>query len=1332
MACESSRALALIAGTSDFGDDYDGLVARARENEAHEGSLLHHEEIAMGDASSGGWVAVLRDGTIATGGGAPKIAFGASRDKSSSCASVGSTHCCVVGMDGEWMACRDLDDNAKVILAERPAWIPKGAAIVEVACGRDFTVARTSRLEVYTWGTNSRGLGRGPRPGKSGLLNAVLVPGLIGAPISRIAAGESHACAVGLSGSCFAWGENDDGRCGVRVRRVLWQPEPVDSVLQSGERFADVACGAQHTVFALSPSSRVVGLSSGETTELMTGRAVAVSAFGNVSAVLLEDGSINRFETPGAWLNVPPEAVLRATFCRHDDPAPVDSIDRLLQTVQSPSLLAGSFLCSPRDSEDDEDHDDESVVKDEAAVDGDEECDAETAERRIEWNVSLEAGCTEDAGTFTDEESDTSQTRVATAFSIDDDDDEDTMPELIDMADRPTRSQDSGRRWKGLQRLDVCALEAALNMVTPDAKRKVARACRRGAGRLRAAIGNKKRLSDDDVGRCVAALWAVTSTFWPPDLRSNHIAVKPLRLAAIEVLDLVALRLGRCRSVAATFRVSATDRAAAFAVGANRDFRRRLARPALALFAEAATAIRRRHALPCGQNGFVLGAALDDTEYVVAEEVDDFDEEDSAAETSSSSSSSDDFEEEESVARSAFGAARRAAIALAALRAHAATRGATRAELCRDYLCEAVDRLGALVDMPNGDPRPGALLADFSDWRRKRRCNDDAPSTNRPFSDDDDDAEWHLASFAFAYSAETRRALFSVEERRRRETTAARARAQLFADSAADAGLAWISPFFALLAASRDAPPNDAFADDGDVVQRRRERSDETRDVLREMMVAMTGGGEPTPIGRPHLPTQEQLQQQHHHHQQQQPSLLRRAMQRQQRPLGREGRLHQHEDEEDDEEAEDDAIALDDDEDDDGGGFPSSAPPPTSGTATPVAAPYFVVRSCRGERMAHDALLALGRASDDDLCRREMRVAFDGEPGVDEGGVKKEFFELVAPQLFDPTFSMFVTCQNDDLDAHLYFNPLCTWYLAEYEQVGIFCGLAFANGIVLPAARLATVAFKKLLAWRAARRRQAQHTTDDDDNEEDELTRSPLAELLEDLEEVDRPLSRGLRHLLSFEPRERIEEVYQRAFVYGEPPKPLLEGGEDMPVTHINRRRFVRLVATHVLHRAVRPQFRKFAEGFWRTAAKEAFVDILQPEDFRDCCRGVCQEADLDWNALRAVTRYDGWPSDDPDAAHHPVITAFWTTVLELDPRASENLLKFVTGSKTPPIGGLGNLKPPTHAPFRIQRMGCDSNFLPTAHVCFNTLLLPDYDPPAKLRPLLQRAISECEGFGLR
>ena len=97
-----------------------------------------------------------------------------------------------------------------------------------------------------------------------------------------------------------------------------------------------------------------------------------------------------------------------------------------------------------------------------------------------------------------------------------------------------------------------------------------------------------------------------------------------------------------------------------------------------------------------------------------------------------------------------------------------------------------------------------------------------------------------------------------------------------------------------------------------------------------------------------------------------------------------------------------------------------------------------------------------------------------------------------------------------------------------------------------------------------------------------------------------------------------------------------------------------------------------------------------------------------------------------------PVVKALWVAVAAFDEALQRDFLMFVTGSKTAPMGGLGALRPPAHASFKIQRAGPDSDALPTSHTCFNTLLLPEYDPPEKVAKLLEYAVREGhEGFAL-
>ena len=78
----------------------------------------------------------------------------------------------------------------------------------------------------------------------------------------------------------------------------------------------------------------------------------------------------------------------------------------------------------------------------------------------------------------------------------------------------------------------------------------------------------------------------------------------------------------------------------------------------------------------------------------------------------------------------------------------------------------------------------------------------------------------------------------------------------------------------------------------------------------------------------------------------------------------------------------------------------------------------------------------------------------------------------------------------------------------------------------------------------------------------------------------------------------------------------------------------------------------------------------------------------------------------------------FWEVVHGFTEAQKKRLLMFVTGSDRVPIKGLASLQPP----FVISRNGPASDRLPTAHTCFNHLLLPAY----KASPPSQAASSAC------
>ena len=80
----------------------------------------------------------------------------------------------------------------------------------------------------------------------------------------------------------------------------------------------------------------------------------------------------------------------------------------------------------------------------------------------------------------------------------------------------------------------------------------------------------------------------------------------------------------------------------------------------------------------------------------------------------------------------------------------------------------------------------------------------------------------------------------------------------------------------------------------------------------------------------------------------------------------------------------------------------------------------------------------------------ELKVKFVGEQGVDEGGVRKEFFIVLIRQIFDPNYGMFSYNKKTRL---YWFNHYSFEPKIKYELIGKIFGLAIYN-IVFPVLNL--------------------------------------------------------------------------------------------------------------------------------------------------------------------------------------------------------------------------------------------------------------------------------------
>ncbi|CAG2066369.1 unnamed protein product, partial [Timema podura] len=378
---------------------------------------------------------------------------------------------------------------------------------------------------------------------------------------------------------------------------------------------------------------------------------------------------------------------------------------------------------------------------------------------------------------------------------------------------------------------------------------------------------------------------------------------------------------------------------------------------------------------------------------------------------------------------------------------------------------------------------------------------------------------------------------------------------------------------------------------------------------------------------------------------------------------------------------------------------------------------FFLNIHIRRSHLVSDSLNEIASKQKD--LKKKLKVSFVGEPGLDMGGLTKEWFLLLIRQIFHPDYGMFVYHPNSrcywfstDQEGNLreYNLIACKSYDDSLPSVlvssGVLMGLAVYNSIILDL-HFPSVCYRKLLS---------PPVVPPSDSARVGVVKSPT---MEDLAEIMPDVSRGLAELLAYEGN--VEEDMCLTFQvsleeYGQVKTyKLREEGENVPVTNESREEYVDLYLDWILNAAIYEQFRAFYLGFHSVCASNALI-MLRPEEVEML---VCGSPTLDLNELRKVTEYDGYKADDV------IIIDFWEVLQSLSDELKKKFLLFATGSDRVPVGGMGEMT------FKITRVTNKPDNLPEAHTCFNQLVLPNYSTQEMLRQKLIIAISNAEGFGL-
>ena len=357
--------------------------------------------------------------------------------------------------------------------------------------------------------------------------------------------------------------------------------------------------------------------------------------------------------------------------------------------------------------------------------------------------------------------------------------------------------------------------------------------------------------------------------------------------------------------------------------------------------------------------------------------------------------------------------------------------------------------------------------------------------------------------------------------------------------------------------------------------------------------------------------------------------------------------------------------------------------------------PYLILRVQR-ESILRDTLDMIFHFEDKDF-KKPLKVIFDNEDGVDAGGVRKEYYQIMLKQLLDPSFGMFQYYPETRL---LWFNPngLDLATPDDFKLIGTLLGIAIFNSIILD------LPFPSYLYKKLKRNRTNLST-------------------LSDLESIQPILAKSLKYLLDYD-KDDIEEVFDFTFqinyedVYEcVQTVDLKPDGANIKVNQYNKHEFVGLYVQYIMDTSIEQQFKAFETGF-RKVIDGFSMNLFEAKELELL---ICGSQTLDFDELERGSVYDDGYDENSQA-----ILGFWEIVKSYDETEKKLFLKFVSGSDRSPIEGLSKLK------LVISKNGDDNCRLPSAHTCFNHLLLPEYSSIEIMKEKLNYAITQAEGFGLR
>lgn len=328
----------------------------------------------------------------------------------------------------------------------------------------------------------------------------------------------------------------------------------------------------------------------------------------------------------------------------------------------------------------------------------------------------------------------------------------------------------------------------------------------------------------------------------------------------------------------------------------------------------------------------------------------------------------------------------------------------------------------------------------------------------------------------------------------------------------------------------------------------------------------------------------------------------------------------------------------------------------------------------------------------------KLRVQFIGEEGMDAGGLTREWYMLLAREMFNPNYALFIPSANAVAFQPNSKSHINSEHLDFFKFVGRIIGKAICDGYSMDV--YFTRSFYKHILGQ-------------------EVT-------YQDMEDLDPDFYKSLKYLLEINLSDSDLHEYYFAFEEEEfgkmDVKELIPGGKSIRVTEDNKMEYIKLLCHMKMTKNIIAQINAFLEGFYELVPK-TLIAIFDSKELELLISGM---PEIDIDDLRANTEYYNYSETTP------IVVWFWEVLEEFTQEERAEFMQFVTGSSKVPLEGFKALPGMGgFQKFQIHKSFTDADRLPTAHTCMNQLDLPEYPSKEILYIRLKLACSEGkEGFG--